>query len=498
MDSEKPHVVLLSSPGMGHLIPILELGHRLITLHSLRITVLVVATDPSTVRSHLHNQPADVRDLLEVVFLPPVDISPYVGPSTAILSVLVLMMRHSMPLVRSSIDGMRSPRPSALIVDLFATGAFDIAEEFGMLKYVFDTSNAWFLALTVYHPHLPESEENRHVVDHEQLDIPGCPSLVYDDTVDVYMNPENRILHEDYAEMGRDMAKADGILINSWEELEPATLKALRDPKLLAKFSLPSVYPIGPIVRSVEPIGGSSFDCGEIILSWLNKQPQESVLYVSFGSGGTLCIEQMTELAWGLEMSGQRFIWVVRPPTVDQKWGSLFKLKKNGLTRLDDGTPEYLPEGFITRTKEQGLVVPLWAPQTQILAHKATGGFFSHCGWNSTLESIVNGVPMICWPLYAEQKMNATMLSEHLGMAVRSKKAGTDRVLPRKVIETMVREVMGRDTAEGKRLRSTVREIQRMANAALEEGGSSYDALSKVVKQCEIKVQEAKERARGA
>ncbi|KAI4386739.1 hypothetical protein MLD38_004646 [Melastoma candidum] len=492
------HVLLLSSPGMGHLIPILELGHRLITLHSLRVTVLVVASDPSTVQSHLHDQPANVRNLLEVIFLPPVDISPHAGPSTAVFSAVILMMLHSMPLVRSFINEMRSPRPSALIVDLFGTGAFNVAEEFGMLKYVFDTSNVWFLALMVYHQHRPVSVENRHVVDHEPLDIPGCPSVVYDDTMEVYMRPENRVLHEDYAETGRDLAKADRILINSWEELEPETLKALRDPKLLGRFSSPSIYPIGPIVRSVKPIGGSSLDRGENILSWLDQQPHESVLYVSFGSGRTLCIEQMTKLAWGLEMSHQRFVWVVRPPTVHEKWGSLFKLEKNGRTHFDDGTPEYLPEGFATRTKEHGLVVPMWAPQTQILAHRATGGFLSHCGWNPTLESIVNGVPMICWPLYAEQKMNATMLSEHLGMAVRSKEAGPESVLPRNVIEAMVREVMGRDRAEGKRLRSTVREIQRMSNAALDEGGSSYDALSKVVKQCKIRVKEAEERAHGA
>ena len=99
------------------------------------------------------------------------------------------------------------------------------------------------------------------------------------------------------------------------------------------------------------------------------------------------------------------------------------------------GTVDYLPDGFLNRIHNVGLVVPMWAPQVQILEHPSIGAFLSHCGWNSTLESITNGVPMIAWPLYAEQKMNATMLTEELKVSVRSKELPTERIVERYVTE---------------------------------------------------------------
>ncbi|KAK9948695.1 hypothetical protein M0R45_004260 [Rubus argutus] len=123
-------------------------------------------------------------------------------------------------------------------------------------------------------------------------------------------------------------------------------------------------------------------------------------------------MSKWTEMAWGLELSQQRFIWVVRPPTTKSA-DSAFFTSGNG----DGDHSSYLPEGFLTRTRDVGMVVPLWAPQVDILGHPSVGGFFSHCGWNSTLESVTNGVPMIAWPLYAEQRMNATLLTEELGVA---------------------------------------------------------------------------------
>ncbi|XVF17838.1 hypothetical protein REPUB_Repub10bG0159200 [Reevesia pubescens] len=211
--------------------------------------------------------------------------------------------------------------------------------------------------------------------------------------------------------MGTNMAKTDGILINTWEDLEPSTIQALRDNNYLGRIVKVPIYPIGPLVRKD---GKQVLD--KQVKNWLDKQPVESVIYVSFGSGGTLSAKQIIELAWGLEQSQQKFIWVVRPPS-DNALGTYFTIGKNN----GDDTPDYVPEGFFTRTKDIGLVIPTWAPQAQILSHPSVGGFLSHCGWNSILESITNGVPMIACPLYAEQKMNAAMLTEDFGIAVRPK-----------------------------------------------------------------------------
>jgi hydroquinone glucosyltransferase len=126
-----------------------------------------------------------------------------------------------------------------------------------------------------------------------------------------------------------------------------------------------------------------------------------SVLYVYFGSGGTLSTEQTTELAAGLEASEQKFLWVVHFPSDKDRSAGYF-----GTSSAEHGNDDplsYLPEGFVERTSGTGLAVPLWAPQVEILNQPAVGGFLSHCGWNSTLESAAAGVPMVAWPLFADQ-----------------------------------------------------------------------------------------------
>ncbi|CDY69679.1 BnaUnng03370D, partial [Brassica napus] len=169
--------------------------------------------------------------------------------------------------------------------------------------------------------------------------------------------------------------------------------------------------------------------------------------------------------AWGLESSQQRFVWVVHPP-------------------VDDGTPQYLPKEFTSRTHERGLVVSSWAPQAEILAHQAVGGFLTHCGWNSILESVVSGVPMIAWPLFAEQKMNATLLNEELGVAIRSRKLPSEEVVLRVEIESLVRRIMVEE--EGCEMREKVKKLKDTAEMSLScDSGSSYESLSRVAKECD-------------
>ncbi|XP_010029834.2 UDP-glycosyltransferase 72E2 [Eucalyptus grandis] len=486
----KTHIALLASPGIGHLIPVLELGRRFAVQHHFLVTIFVVTTDASAAQSQLPHY-SSYRDLLNIVFLPPVDVSDLATGSMAILSQLVLLMRRAMPHIRAEIAKLK-PCPSALIVDLFGTEAFEIANDFSMLKYMFHTTNAWFLALTLYYPHHNETDKHDHVYLHKPLNIPGCTPLEYEGTFDLDTRPDDRVLHEDYAKMGLDMAKVDGILVNTWEGLEPRTLKALRDPNLMGRFSSVPVHPVGPLIRPVQPV--ENLVCRSKVLDWLDSQPAGSVLYVSFGSGGTLSANQLTELAWGLELSGQRFVWVVRPPIESTAFGSYFRQKE----RTEDGTPDYLPDGFVSRTREMGLVVEMWAPQTEVLAHESVGAFLSHCGWNSTLESVVNGVPMICWPLYAEQGMNAAMLSGHLGIATRLKEAGPGAVIGREEIEKMIRRSMEKDEEPGKLVRANVLELERQAEAALTKGGSSHGSLERVAKECKMGLTGLRERAYGA
>ncbi|XP_007047010.2 PREDICTED: UDP-glycosyltransferase 72E1 [Theobroma cacao] len=470
MQTTKPHVALLASPGLGHLIPVLELGKRLVTHHNFRITIFVLASEASTAQNQLLE--SSNMDVLNIVSLPSAEISTKVDPGAHIVTKIVVIMRESLPGLRSAMAAMKS-RPSALIVDLFGTEALPVADEFKMLKYVFIASNAWFLGITVYAPTVEKIVDEEHVKQQKPLKIPGCKSVRFEDTLEAYLN-RNDQLYGEYARVGLEIPEADGILVNTFEDLEPATLRSLTDAELLGRVAKVPVYPIGPVVRTLGPLV-----LADPVLDWLDKQPSQSVIYVSFGSGGTLSAKQMTEIAWGLEQSQQRFIWVVRPPVENDASGTFFTVGNDS-----DGTPDYLPDGFLTRTRDRGLVLPMWAPQTDILAHPSVGGFVSHCGWNSTMESLLNGVPLIAWPLYAEQKMNATMLTEELGLAVRPKMSTSSRIVERKELEMVVRKIMV--DKDGQEIRDRAKELKHIAQKALSKGGSSCTSLSQVAKEIEM------------
>ncbi|KAF5821331.1 putative trans-zeatin O-beta-D-glucosyltransferase [Helianthus annuus] len=192
-------------------------------------------------------------------------------------------------------------------------------------------------------------------------------------------------------------------------------------------------------------------------LIWLDKQVQDSVIYVAFGSTTSLSDEQIQELAIGLEKSGQKFIWVLR----DADKGDIFK---------GEGRNIELPKGFEERVEGQGLVVREWAPQLEILAHMATGGFMSHCGWNSSMEGITMGVPIAAWPMHSDQPRNAMLITDVLKIGVNVGDWGRDgEVVTSLVIEKAIRILM--DSDEGKEIRKRANKLGEDVKQSLEEGG---------------------------
>ncbi|XVE87263.1 hypothetical protein DITRI_Ditri18aG0102700 [Diplodiscus trichospermus] len=466
MQSTKPHVALLASPGMGHLIPVLELSKRLVSHQRLKVTVFVVAIDHASVsNSKLLQSPAGLDDLLDIVLLPFIDLSNKVEPDESFITKILITMLESVPFLRSVINKMEF-RPTALVVDLFGTDSLPIADELNMLKYVFIASNAWFFAVMLFSPEIGREEVDEHVKNRKPLNVPGCKPVKLGDTLDIFFTDYDDPSFQGFLSTGIRMSLTDGILVNTWEELEPTTLKALREAKKVP------VYPIGPLVRSIEkPVFGNH------VINWLDNQPKESVIYVSFGSGGTLTAQQVLELACGLELSQQRFLWVARPPTVNDT-ARYYLTSGNG----SDGALDYLPDGFLARTQGQGLVVPMWAPQVEVLSHPSVGGFLTHCGWNSVMESIVNGVPMIAWPLYSEQKMNAALLTEEIGASIRAKAVKPDGLVGKEEIKSMVRRILVEN--EGQNIRARIKELKNSAAKAWTQGGSSCKSLSQVAEIC--------------
>ncbi|KAK9673217.1 hypothetical protein RND81_12G153700 [Saponaria officinalis] len=239
----------------------------------------------------------------------------------------------------------------------------------------------------------------------------------------------------------------------------------------------PRVSMVGPVsLNSARNVSDAKVENvkSDIILKWLNLNQPGSVVYVSFGSEANLCKGQFHEIAHGLESSGQPFIWVVRP--------NLFKAQ---------GDEGWFPEGFESRVRDsnQGLIIKEWAPQLVILGHVSLGAFVTHCGWNSVLEGLSNGVPMITWPLTHDQFYVESLIVDVLKVGLRvGNEEWVDIIWPPKVavtrdqVETAVRQMMGgRDEVE--EMRRNVKEYANKCKMSVQEGGSSYEDVCALVEE---------------
>ncbi|KAM0857026.1 hypothetical protein ACQ4PT_048718 [Festuca glaucescens] len=253
----------------------------------------------------------------------------------------------------------------------------------------------------------------------------------------------------------------DGVLVNTVEELEPTGLAILRS----SLHHVP-VWPVGPLIRA-----GRSKPADDNIINWLDSHPPASVLYVSFGSQNSITQAQMAVLATALEHTGRPFVWAIRAPVCYPG---------------DVATGEWLPKGFEERARDEnrGLVVRGWAPQLRILAHRATSAFLSHCGWNSVLESLAHGVPLLGWPLIADQFCNVARLEQEWGVCVEVARGNTEDAPPPEIVR--VAEYMERvmeTTAQAADMRRRVKDLgELMRDASAEDGGSSTKALGEFLK----------------
>ncbi|GAB2271793.1 hypothetical protein Dimus_006624 [Dionaea muscipula] len=459
------HIVIVPSPGMGHLIPLVELAKLLLSRHGFFTTFLVptIGEHPKAQISILEALP----DNINYILLPLVDFSDLPSDVKAEIKIGLAPAR-STPWIRGELSSLTTrTRVAAFVTDPFGMHCFDVAEEFGIPPYLYFTATATLLMFCCHLPDL-DTKISCEYRDHpDPITLPGCAPILGKDLLDPVQDRKDPAYQFILQMSSMARARPEGIMVNSFIDLEPGPFQAFQEEEP----GLPPVYPVGPMIRS-----WSGADDGQsqqhYCLRWLDDQPQGSVLFVSFGSGGTLSLNQLNELALGLESSEQRFLWVVRSPNEKSSSATFFSVQS------EEDPFGFLPEGFVERTKGRGLVVASWAPQIKVLSHEATGGFLTHCGWNSTLESITHGVPLIAWPLYAEQKMNAVMLNEQIKVALRPKAADDHEngFVRREEIARVVKELM-EGNEEGKGIRHRVKELSHAAKKALSDQGTSTKAL---------------------
>ena len=293
---QKPRIAILPSPGMGHLIPFVELAKLLFLHHDFHVTCIIptFGSPSKAMKEVLEALPTSI----DHVFLPPVSLDNLEGVMPG--SRIILTMKRSLP---SLLDVLKSQvataRLAAFVVDLFGTEALDVAKELNISPYIFFPANAMVLSLLLHLPKLDETVSCEYRDLSEPLKLLGCIPIHGRDLIEPAQDRTSEY-YKEILRIGKQLRLTEGIMVNNFMELEGSAIKAFEE---VGKISL---YPVGPVIQ----IGSSNQVDRSDCLRWLDNQPRESVLFVFFGSGGTLSHHQMTELALGLELSGQKFLSV--------------------------------------------------------------------------------------------------------------------------------------------------------------------------------------------
>ncbi|XP_021770852.1 UDP-glycosyltransferase 90A1-like [Chenopodium quinoa] len=251
-----------------------------------------------------------------------------------------------------------------------------------------------------------------------------------------------------------------GVIMNSFSELEQPFVEYMNSIS-----DEPKSWCVGPLCLAEKQTTLESPEKPEWN-KWLDKKLDEGkpVMYIAFGSQGEISNEQLKEILTGLEKSEACFLWALR-------------IKPN---------QEEVMEGFEERMTERGLVVRGWVEQREVLEHRNVQGFLSHCGWNSVIESICAGVPILAWPMMAEQHLNAKMVAEEIEVGVRVETIdGSPRGFVKwDGLSKMVKELM--EGEMGKKVRQKVKELSEVARKSVEEGGSSWCNMELLLNELEM------------
>ncbi|CAJ1952964.1 unnamed protein product [Sphenostylis stenocarpa] len=464
-------IVLYPVPLIGHLVSTIELCKLILTHNpslSVHILITIAPYDTSSTSHYISTLSTTLPSItfhnLPTFQLPPTLLSSSLNHE----ALLFHLLHHNHPHIHQTLLSISKTHTiQALILDILCSQSISIASQLNLPAYIFCSASASTFASFLYLPTLHHTYDKCFKELNSFLDIPGVPPMPSRDMPKPLLE-RNDEAYQHFLNCAFAAPKAAGFIINTFEALEPRSIKAISDGLCLPNSPTSPLYCLGPIVTTTDQKNTSDHEC----LRWLDSQPSKSVVFLCFGSLGVFSKEQLCEIAIGLEKSVVRFLWVVRNPVTDQKHNLALGSQE------DPDLDSLLPEGFLNRTKEKGLVVKNWVPQVEVLKHDSVGGFVSHCGWNSVLEAVCAGVPLIAWPLYAEQRFNRVVLVEEMEVALWMHESESGFVAATEV-EERVNELM--ESERGKRVRNRVMVLKDEAKASLMEDGSSHVALNKLL-----------------
>ncbi|KAJ8754035.1 hypothetical protein K2173_001933 [Erythroxylum novogranatense] len=468
--ASQTHFVLIPFLSQGHIIPMIDIAKLL----AQRNVIVTIFTTPLNAARNLSLDRAVRSGLpIHVVTVPfpateaglpegceSVEILPL--PSLTRNFVRALDMLHQ-PV--ELLFRKLTPSPSCLIADKTIPWTADLASKFHIPRLIFDGTSC-FTALCSHNLHVSKVYETAH--NSEPFLVPGLPDQIEFTRAQLpgYFNPGQHLDLKEFRDKVRATeAEAYGNLINSFEELEVDYVKAYK------RVRGDKVWTVGPVsLCNTEELdkaqrGNKASTDENLCLKWLDSQEAGSVIYACLGSLNRMTPTQLVELGLALEASNRPFIWVIR-----------------GGHKKEEMDKWIIESGYEERVKGRSFLIRGWAPQVLILSHQAIGGFLTHCGWNSTLEGICAGLPMVTWPIFAEQFYNEKLVVQLLDIGVR---VGAEVVVhigdedkhgvlvKWKQIRDAIDEVMSQEK-EGEKRRERAMKLSKMAKKAVEAGGSSH------------------------
>ncbi|KAL6135055.1 hypothetical protein ACLB2K_067283 [Fragaria x ananassa] len=459
----KPHVVCIPLPFQSHIKAMLQFAQL---LHHKGFHVTFVNTEFNHKRFLKSLGPKSLDGLPDFQFetipdgLPSSDEKHSQDMNLVYDSVRKNFLAPFRNLLNKLNDNMNLPVTS-IVSDGFLTFTITVAEELGVpIAQFFTLAAVGFMSLKLY-PTLVEKGfaplKDESCITNDFLDtaidwVPGLKDTRLRDLPGSWRtsNPDD-VAFNFALEAAEGACKASAVIVHTFEALEADVLAALSS----TTSNLPPVYAIGPLQlllnqipeHPLKSVGYSLRKEETECLQWLNdNKAPNSVVYVNFGSLVVMTSQQLIEFAWGLANSKLPFLWVIRPDLVA-------------------GECAILPPEFVAETKERGLIAS-WCPQEQVLNHPSVGGFLTHSGWNSTMESISAGVPMLCWPLIGDQRINCryTCYQWDIGMEISND-------VKRDEVKKLVEELM--EGEKGKELKNKVMMWKKLAEEASSPQGSS-------------------------
>ncbi|CAN4110547.1 unnamed protein product [Withania somnifera] len=467
-NSKRPHVVCLPYPAQGHISPMLKLAKL---VHHKGFYVTFVNTEFNHKRLLRSNGPHSLDGLPDFRFETIPDGLPSSGQDATqhIPSLCASTSKNCLAPFRNLINKINAsvevvPPVTCIVSDGVMSFTLEVAKEFGLPEVLFWTTSACGfmcylqyrrLVDTGYTPFKDESYITNGYLETAVDWVPGMKDMRLRDFPSFIRTTDpNDIMLNFFLNETEKISKASAIILNTFDVFEHDVLNAL--------FTIhPHIYTVGPLQlmlnntvddEKIKSIGSNLWKEDLSCIEWLDTKEPNSVVLVNFGSITVMTYDQFTEMAWGLANSKKQFLWIIRPDLIA-------------------GDSVNLPQEFLSEIKDRGMIIH-WCPQEKVLKHSAIGGFLTHSGWNSMLESVCAGVPVICWPFFAEQQTNCrySCIEWEMGMEIID--------LKRSEVEILVRELM--DGEKGKKLKLKAMKWKEEAEKAAGLGGSSCINLNKL------------------